>query len=233
MNGSEELQIVDTYDKVEQVIANVAAVRDAVGPHVGIGVDFHGRVHKPMAKVLAKARSVQADVHRGAGAVGERRGAARHRQPDQHADRARRAALLALGFQAHPRGRLRRHHPARRIACGRHHRVPQDRDARGELRRRARAALPACIALAACLQLDAVSYNAFIQEQSLGIHYNQATTCSTTCATPRCSATRTASSRSRRLGIDVNEEKVREMAKTGHRWRNPVWRHEDGSVAEW
>ena len=28
MNGSEELQIVDTYDKVEQVIANVAAVRD-------------------------------------------------------------------------------------------------------------------------------------------------------------------------------------------------------------
>lgn len=31
MNGSEELQIVDTYDKVEQVIANVAAVRDAVG----------------------------------------------------------------------------------------------------------------------------------------------------------------------------------------------------------
>ncbi|MGO8658135.1 enolase C-terminal domain-like protein, partial [Rhizobium ruizarguesonis] len=26
------------------------------------------------------------------------------------------------------------------------------------------------IALAACLQVDAVSYNAFIQEQSLGIH---------------------------------------------------------------
>ena len=29
------------------------------------------------------------------------------------------------------------------------------------------------IALAACLQLDAVCYNAFIQEQSLGIHYNE------------------------------------------------------------
>ena len=28
------------------------------------------------------------------------------------------------------------------------------------------------IALAACLQVDAVCYNAFIQEQSLGIHYN-------------------------------------------------------------
>src|ERR1700730_12182613 len=28
------------------------------------------------------------------------------------------------------------------------------------------------IALASCLQVDATSYNAFIQEQSLGIHYN-------------------------------------------------------------
>ena len=28
------------------------------------------------------------------------------------------------------------------------------------------------IALAACLQLDAVCYNAVIQEQSLGMHYN-------------------------------------------------------------
>ena len=32
----------------------VAAVRDAVGPELGIAVDFHGRVHKPMAKVLLR-----------------------------------------------------------------------------------------------------------------------------------------------------------------------------------
>ena len=54
MNGTEELQFIDTYDKVELTLANVAAVREAVGPNVGIGVDFHGRVHKPMAKVLVK-----------------------------------------------------------------------------------------------------------------------------------------------------------------------------------
>ena len=35
-------------------VETIATVRDAVGPHIGIGVDFHGRVHKPMAKVLAK-----------------------------------------------------------------------------------------------------------------------------------------------------------------------------------
>jgi len=54
MNATEELQFVDTYDKVERVLENVQAVRDAVGPNIGLGLDFHGRVHKPMAKVLAK-----------------------------------------------------------------------------------------------------------------------------------------------------------------------------------
>ncbi len=35
------------------------------------------------------------------------------------------------------------------------------------------------------------------------------------------------------LGIDVNEEYVKERAAVGHRWRNPIWRHADGSFAEW
>jgi galactonate dehydratase len=35
------------------------------------------------------------------------------------------------------------------------------------------------------------------------------------------------------LGIEVNEEKVREMAKIGHSWKNPVWRTHSGVVAEW
>jgi len=35
------------------------------------------------------------------------------------------------------------------------------------------------------------------------------------------------------LGIEVNEAYVRERAVEGHRWRNPVWRHVDGSFAEW
>ncbi|RZM05918.1 MAG: D-galactonate dehydratase, partial [Pedobacter sp.] len=35
------------------------------------------------------------------------------------------------------------------------------------------------------------------------------------------------------LGIEINEDHVRKMAGIGHNWRNPVWRHTDGSVAEW
>lgn len=55
MNATEEMQYIDSYQKVDQVVERVAAIRAATGPDFGIGVDFHGRIHKPMAKVLAKA----------------------------------------------------------------------------------------------------------------------------------------------------------------------------------
>lgn len=35
------------------------------------------------------------------------------------------------------------------------------------------------------------------------------------------------------LGVDVDEERVIEASKNAPDWRNPVWRHDDGSVAEW
>ena len=119
-------------------VQSVATVRDAVGPNIGVAVDFHGRVHKPMAKVLHQgARALQADVHRGAGAQRARRRRARRPARRLDPDRARGAAVLALGLQARRRQRGGRHHPARPVALRRHHRDPQDRhDGRG-LRRRA------------------------------------------------------------------------------------------------
>lgn len=35
------------------------------------------------------------------------------------------------------------------------------------------------------------------------------------------------------LGIEIDEDRVREMAAVGHRWRNPIWRNPDGSITEW
>jgi galactonate dehydratase len=35
------------------------------------------------------------------------------------------------------------------------------------------------------------------------------------------------------LGIDVDEDAVRERSKSGHRWTAPEWTHRDGSLAEW
>jgi galactonate dehydratase len=34
-------------------------------------------------------------------------------------------------------------------------------------------------------------------------------------------------------GIHIDEDAVRRAAEVGHRWRSPIWRHDDGSFAEW
>ena len=102
------------------------------------------------------------------------------------------------------------------------------------------AAAPHCplgpIALASCLQVDATCHNAFIQEQSLGIHYNRGGDLLDYLANKevfRMEAGHVAIPDGPGLGIEIDEGRVRERAKTGHAWRNPLWRHADGSVAEW
>jgi len=92
------------------------------------------------------------------------------------------------------------------------------------------------IALAACLQVDACTPNALIQEQSLGIHYNEGADLLDYLKDPKVFAYKdgfVALPDGPGLGVEVDEEKVREAAAKGHNWHNPVWRHQDGSVAEW
>ena len=92
------------------------------------------------------------------------------------------------------------------------------------------------IALAACLQVDFCTPNAFIQEQSAGIHYNDGYDLLNYIRNPEVFTYRDGMCdllTRPGLGIDVNEEYVREMAKTGHDWHNPVWRDSDGVIAEW
>ena len=92
------------------------------------------------------------------------------------------------------------------------------------------------IALAACLQVDACTPNAVIQEQSLGIHYNQGNDLLDYLADPgvfRYKDGYVEIPSGPGLGIELNEAKVRQAAEEGHSWRNPVWRREDGTVAEW
>ena len=35
------------------------------------------------------------------------------------------------------------------------------------------------------------------------------------------------------LGVDINEEYVRKMSEVEHDWHNPIWRDQDGNIAEW
>ena len=92
------------------------------------------------------------------------------------------------------------------------------------------------IALASCLNVDATCYNAVIQEQSIGIHYNVGK--SVLDYVHNQEDFKFVDGRVKLpvkpgLGVEVNKELVLEENKHPHEWKNPVWRHGDGSVAEW
>jgi galactonate dehydratase len=92
------------------------------------------------------------------------------------------------------------------------------------------------ISLAASLQVAFATPNFLIQEQSRGIHYNEASdlTSYVTDPTPFTWVDGHAEwNPLPGLGITVDEAAVRAADKTGHTWRNPVWTHKDGSFAEW
>jgi galactonate dehydratase len=238
MNATEELHFVDTYDKVERVLENLQAVRDAVGPHIGIGLDFHGRVHKPMAKVLMRELAPFKLMFIEEPVLSDHLEAI----PELAAISP---APIALGERLYSRYDFKRV-----LQMGGVDIIQPDPSHAGGITETRKIAAMAeaydvalalhCplgpIALAANLQLDAVCHNAFIQEQSLGIHYNGANDLLDYVTDRGVFAYQdgfVSIPQGPGLGITVNEEYVAERAAIGHRWRNPIWRHADGSVAEW
>ncbi|WP_404437964.1 galactonate dehydratase [Stutzerimonas chloritidismutans] len=238
MNASEELQFVDSHAKVDAVLANMAAVREAVGGDIGIGVDFHGRVHKPMAKILIKELEQYRPMFIEEPVLSENYEALKELAPLS-------CAPIALGERLYSRWDFKRI-----LAEGYVDIIQPDVSHAGGITETRKIASMAeaydvalalhCplgpIALAACLQLDGVCYNAFIQEQSLGIHYNQGNDLLDYVSNRDVFAYKdgfVAIPNGPGLGIEINEEYVLEQARIGHRWRNPIWRHADGSVAEW
>jgi galactonate dehydratase len=238
MNATEEMQIVDSHAKVDAVLARVGAIRDAMGPDFGIGVDFHGRVHRPMAKVIARELEPYRLMFIEEPVLSEHSEALK--EIANHC-----STPIALGERLYSRWDLKRI-----LADGYVDIVQPDPSHAGGITETRKIAAMAeaydvavalhCplgpIALAANLQLDAVCYNAFIQEQSLGIHYNTTSDLLDYLKDPSVFAYRdgyVAIPQTPGLGIEIDEEVVERMARTGHRWRNPIWRHADGSFAEW
>lgn len=238
MNATEELQYIDSYEKIDQAVARIAAVREVGGKDFGIGIDFHGRVHKPMAKILAKELEVFRPMFIEEPVLAENNEALR--------DIANHTNIpIATGERMFSRWDYKQI-----LAEGYVDIIQPDLSHAGgitEVRKIAAMAeaydialAPHCplgpIALASSLQVDAVSHNAFIQEQSLGIHYNKGNDLLdyiTDRSVFKYENGFVKMPKLPGLGIEVNEEYVRKMAEIGHNWKNPVWRHADGTVAEW
>ena len=237
-NVTEELQYIDSYRKVDGILRRLFALREAVGTTMDLAFDFHGRVHLPMARVLLKEMEplrplfvedavvsahvdAMADLQRATSitlCIGERL----HSRYDFRAVFEKRAAGLINPDTAHVGGiseMVRIGHMAEAYDIG---------------------MAPHCplgpIALAACLQVDAICYNAVIQEQSLGIHYNQGGDLNDYLVPEsrfRVEAGFLPIPDGPGLGITLDEAVIEERARTGHSWRAPVWRHADGSIADW
>ena len=238
MNATEELQMIDSYDKIDAVLERVAAIRESCGRAFGIAIDFHGRVHKPMAKVLAKKLEEFDPMFLEEPVLCE--------NMEAFAEIAAACNIpIATGERLYSRWDFKRLLHAGGVDI-----IQPDLSHAGgitEVKKIASMAeaydvalAPHCplgpIALAACLNVDATCYNAVIQEQSIGIHYNVGKSVLDYVNNREDFAFTdgfVSLPRKPGLGVEVNKELVEEENRTPHNWKNPVWRHADGSIAEW
>jgi galactonate dehydratase len=238
LNGCEAMKMLDSVRAIDRAVAVVDQVRSAFGMTIDFGLDFHGRVSAPMAKPLLKALEPYRLLFVEEPVLAE------------HAELYPRLAEstsipLAAGERMYSRFEFKRIFEAGGIAIVQ----PDVSHAGGITECHKIAAMaeaydialaPHCplgpVALAACLQIDFVAWNAMLQEQSMGIHYNRGAElldyvlnksdfriedgCINLLTRPG-------------LGVEVDKERVVHAARNPPDWHNPAWRHADGSVAEW
>lgn len=243
MNATAELDLIDRAARIDDVVARVAAIREAYGLGVDVALDFHGRVHRPMAKALLRELEqfslmwVEEPVPPG--------------QEDLLPQLARIAGRtpIATGERL-----LTPEAFARLLSGGGVDVIQPDVSLTGlfgleKLCRMAEAydvaVAPHCpngpLSLAASLQVASCAGNVPIQEQSLGLHYHQgygglppgemfdylADPAPLTPADGYLSRPAGPG-----LGITIDEAAVRERESDW--WLpDPDWRLDDGRTAEW
>lgn len=238
MNATEELHYIDSYAKVKAVADRIEAIKEVTSEGFSIAVDFHGRVHKPMAKVLADALSPYQLMFLEEVVLPENEEA--FREVAQHTSTPLAAGerlITRWGFkQIITSGIIDIIQPDVAITGG----ILELRKILAMAEAFDIAGAPHApygpIALAATMQVDACSPNVFIQEQSLGIHYNQGFDLLDFLKNKEIFAYTDGFVEiptGPGLGIDIDEDMVKAVAKEGLIWTNPSWRNEDGTFAEW
>lgn len=236
MNATEDLGWLDSPSALDACVERVKAVR-ALG--MDAGVDFHGRVHKPMARQLARALEPHRPLFLEEPLLSEHPEGIR-------ALAAQTSVPVALGERLHSRWDVK---PFLEAGCVD---VLQPDVAHvggiSELRRIAAMAeaydvalAPHAplgpIALAASCQVDLASPNFAIQEMSLGIHYNAGSQDLTSYTkNPEVWDVKDGYIdvlRGPGLGIEIDEEQVRALSKGAAAWVSPGFIGPGGEIREW
>ena len=238
LNGCGRLRMIDNHRAVDEVVERVFAIREHFARMVDFALDFHGRVSLPMARVLIKELEAARPIFIEEPVLPE----FAHAYPELS---ARTAVPLAAGERMFSRTDFR---PV--LEGGGLSIIQPDLSHAGGITECVKIAAmaeaydvafaPHCplgpIALAACLAVDFVSPNAMLQEHSIGIHYNEG-----------CELADYVSNKEDfvitdghvkplpgpGLGVEIDREFLEQQVAKGHDWKNPLWRHGDGSIAEW
>ncbi|MBP2058496.1 galactonate dehydratase [Lactobacillus colini] len=238
MNATSELHYIDSFEKVEAAIERVASIRERFGNEMQIGIDFHGRVHKAMAKVLAKELEPYHPMFIEEPVLPEN-----WESFETIANEV--STPIATGERLYTRWEFKRLFDQGAVdivqpdisLCG------------GLLEERKIAAMAEAydmavaphapygpVALAATFQVDACTPNVFIQEQSLGIHYNQGFDLLDFVKNKEIFQYKDSFvdiPDKPGLGIEMDEDKIKDVAQEGLVWTNPAWKNYDGTIAEW
>jgi galactonate dehydratase len=237
MNASAQMRMLESPAQIQAVVERLATVREAVGSGVDVAVDFHGRMSTATSRrVLAMVEPylpffVEEPV------LPEMPGGLRELA-------ATTSVPIATGERLYSRWDFRDIWSSG-VAV-----VQPDLSHAGgisEVRRIAAMAeaydvalAPHCplgpIALAACLQVAFATPNHLIQEQSIGIHYGSGVDLLDYLVDRSPLQHRDGyveRFEGPGLGIEIDEEAVERASRHATDWRTPVWRHVDGSFAEW
>lgn len=238
MNATEELHYIDSFKKIDEVSNRVAALRDKFGMDLNIGIDFHGRVHKPMAKVLATELEQYKLMFYEEVVLPENEECFKEISNIC-------STPLSTGERLYTRWEFKNIFKEGVIDI-----IQPDVAMVGGIleTRKIAAYAEACdmavaphapygpIALAATLQVDTCTPNVFIQEQSLGIHYNKGFDLLDFVENKEIFQYKDGFVKIPEepgLGLKLNEDMIKEVSKEGLQWTNPSWKNYDGTIAEW
>lgn len=233
-----EFRPLETSASTNDIVDHMAAVRDAVGDDVLVAVDFHGRVRRPMvSRLIDRLEPYQPAF------------VDQPTLPEHDDGMPEIAARTNVPLSTGERHFTRYEFKSMLVDGGTAIIQPDVTHAGGitEMRKIAAMAeafdvtlVPHCplspVAFAASLQVDFATHNAVLQEQDLNLTDPEASNALQYLEDPAVFGFEDGYVQRPTgdgLGIEVDEDHVRERSATSVNWRSPLWHYEDESLAEW